>query len=71
MSVKRSAETANSTAGRLRLFGTKVKDIIPEGGRAEAGTGKKWLHITMIRGRRPQLQGVLLLLTERQPVLLN
>jgi len=35
-----------------RFFNT----VIPEAGRAEAGIWKKWMSISMIRGRRPQLQ---------------
>jgi hypothetical protein len=35
-----------------------VKSVVPESGRAEAGILMKCVQISMIRGRRPQLQGV-------------
>lgn len=41
---------------RLRVFLTPVKPAEPEAGRAEAGTWKKFMQISLIRGRRPQLQ---------------
>ncbi len=47
----------NREIGIANLKSPLSKAVVPEAGRAEAGIGKKCVQISMIRGRRPQLQG--------------
>ncbi len=54
------AEAVEPEGGRaedVEPEGGRAEAVEPEGGRAEAVTWKKRLEISMIRGRRPQLQG--------------